>query len=234
MSRDHYAPPRARLSEDRAEGTGTFEIAVCLSEAWTATWAGFPLWLGAGIVLAAAAVLAVFTVLGIPLLLPALYWGGVLFLLNMLDGRAAFRDLFAGFSSYGATLVTMLPLLFLLFLLSLPGQAVQAIGEWMESLAVAVTGWGVNVAWTFLVLVRLYFAPFLVVDRGMGAIESLQVSWSATRGLTGRLVLLLLLTYVVGLVGFFALIVGLIPASVIASLMWVSAYRQIVGRPHRA
>jgi hypothetical protein len=42
---------------------------------------------------------------------------------------------------------------------------------------------------------------------------------------------LLLANAVIGIIGLLALVVGIIPATVISYLMWTSAYRQMVGRP---
>ena len=61
--------------------------------AWRATWDNFPLWLGVGLAFYALTVVSYLTLIGIVLLVPAFMWGGITFLLNMLDGRARFGDL---------------------------------------------------------------------------------------------------------------------------------------------
>lgn len=234
MPQDQYAPPGAPLAESHARGTGAFELGACLSEGWTLTWANFPLWLGAGLVWYLASLLAAMTLLGIPLVLPVLTWGGVLFLLNMVDRRAALRDVFAGFSSYGSVLLTMLALSSLLFLIALAGQSLQLFGALSGRVEVEVIGALIYLAWFIFVLLRIYFSMFLVVDRGMGAIEALGASWAATRGLTLRLALLALLSTLVFVAGFLVFVIGVIPALVIVYLMWASAYRQIFGGPRAA
>ena len=237
MSENPYAPPSAELGAlagGRAlEGRGDFDIGQCLSEAWTNTWANFPLWLGAGVVWLLATLLAMVSVIGW-LLLPALAWGGAWFALRMHDGEAEFGDVFAGFSRFGATFLPMLGL-FLIFLgLGLVSQSVQIAGELTGNETLVNIGTLIVLAFTLLVTPRLMFSYYFVVDREMGAVEGVTQSWTRTSACKWKVIVLYLLSFVVAVAGLLVLIVGIIPASVMTYLMFTSAYRQITGRPARA
>ncbi len=234
MPENPCEPPEAPIADQRAlalEGSGHFDIGQCLSDAWDGTWKNFPLWLGVFIVCGLLMALSIVTIIGAVLIVPVLVWGFVLFYLNMTDGRASFGDLFAGFSSYGAVLAGMLAFLICYQLLGLIGQSVGLVGQLADSATLIAIGFVVNLAWTFGVMLRFGFAILLMVDRRMGAIESLQLSWDLTRGQTLNLIGLAAASGVVILVGLLALLIGVIPATVTVYLMWTSAYRQLVGRP---
>lgn len=225
MSDNPYDPPGAPIADERAlavEGTGTFDLGQCLSDGWDDCWRNFPLWLGVAVVGILAVAVSGVTVIGIFLIWPVLGWGGAIFFLNMTDQRAEFGDLFSGFSSYVTVLVSMLVFVFVFYLLGMIGQAVQVAGSLTESALLIGLGVIINLVWTFAVMVRFYFAILYMVDRRMGPIEALQISWESTRGQTGKLI------------GLLALVVGIIPASVVGYLMWTSAYRQLAGRPTAA
>jgi uncharacterized membrane protein len=233
MSDDLYAPPRADLGAHGPPllGTGDFDIARCFSEAWANTWENFPLWLGAGIVFVLASVGSVITILGILLALPVLAWGGFRFFLRMHDGGARVGDLFAGFSRYGSTLGPMLGFYLLTMLIGLPANAVVQIGARSSppNLLVVVAGYLASLAIALFVTSRLTFAAFLIVDRDMRLGEALSEAWSRTAPLAWKVALLMLAMVAVLFVGLLAFCVGVIPASVVGYMMWVSAYRQIFG-----
>jgi hypothetical protein len=232
MSDERYAPPQAPLADGTMTvgGTGTFDLGLAFNEAWAATWANFGLLLGVGIagvlLMAASAV----TVIGLFLLVPVFVWGGIRFMLNVLDGNPAFSDLFSGFSDYGRILLSMLLLGALSFLINMLGQSVTLIGTAANLPLLEGLGSLVNLAWALLVMARLNFAWFFAVDQGMGPVESLQASWDATSNLKGSCAALVVMSIVVVLIGVLALIVGVIPAVMIAYLLPASAYRQMVGR----
>jgi len=81
---------------------------------------------------------------------------------------------------------------------------------------------------------RIYFAFFYVVDRGESGSEALRHAWADTDVCKWKVVLLALLAYPILFAGALLLLVGMIPASVIWYLMYVSAYRQIAGSPGAA
>ena len=234
MPENPYEPPGSPITDERAlalEGVGSFDIGQCLQDAWDDTWKNFPLWLGVLLLSTLLMVAATVTVVGFVFLVPVLAWGLGLFYLNMTDQRASLGDLFAGFSSYGQVLVGVIVLTLCTYLLALIGQSVQFVGQLSGSNALAGIGIAVNLVWSFTIMIRFYFGILFLIDRGTGPIESLQLSWEVTRGQTLKLIGLLLATVVVLLLGLLLFLVGVIPASVVAYLMWTSAYRQIVGRP---
>jgi uncharacterized membrane protein len=232
MSDERYAPPSANLAAASADvpGTGHFDLGVSFSEAWAATWANFWLLLGVGIVFALLLLASAVTIVGIFLLIPVFSYGYVRFMLNVIDGTARFSDLFAGFQDYGRALLSMLLLFVVTTLISGLGQSVSLIGSAAGLPVLEGIGGLFSLAWTFFVMARLSFAWFYVVDRGLGPVESLQASWDATTELKGACAALIVLPIVLILIGLLCLIVGVIPASMIAYLLPVSAYRQMAGR----
>ncbi len=232
MPDDRYAPPQANLQQAsaRVAGTGSFDLGLALNEAWATTWANFGLLLGVGIVGGLLMLASAFTVVGIFLLVPVLAWGGIRFVLNVVDGEAEFADLFSGFQDYGRSLLSMLLLFVLSSLISLLGQSLNLIGSAADLPLLEGMGTIVNLAWTFLVMARLNFAWFFAVDQGLGPVEALQASWDATSELKGNCAALIVMSVAVIGIGVLCLIVGVIPAAMIAYLLPVSAYRQMVGR----
>lgn len=234
MSENPYAPPSAELDvragAGAREGSGDFDIGQCLSEAWSNTWGAFPLWLGAGAAWLLAAMLAAVTIVGL-LLLPVLAWGATLFVLRMHDGEAEFGDVFAGFSRFGRVFAPMLALTVVIFALTLAAQSIQIVGLFAESDLLYAVGYLISLAFGLLVTPRLIFTYFYLVDRDLSATEALSRAWSETSAPKWKVVLLFILSQIIIMVGFLALLVGAIPASVMSYLMFVSAYRQISGRP---
>jgi hypothetical protein len=234
LSHNPYAPPRADLGSEPAAtvgGRGDFSIGQCLSEGWTNTWANFPLWLGALLVWTLSSMLAAATILGLFLVVPVLMWGLTLFALRMHDGGASFGDLFAGFSRYGRALGSMIACFTGLLLVGLAGQSIQIAGTVAGSDALTAAGMLVNVLVAILITPRLNLAYLYVVDQDEAGFDSLRRAWDETARPKWKVVGLALLSGVVVLAGALVLLVGALPASVMAGLMWVSAYRQIAGSP---
>ena len=232
MSDDRYAPPQANLTQatDTIPGTGSFDLGLAFNEAWAATWANFGLLLGVGVVATLLMLASALTVVGLFLLVPVFAWGVIRLMLNTVDGRPEFSDLFSGFQDYGRTLLAMLILFALSSLISALGQALSVIGTAAGVPSLEAIGMVVNLAWTFLVMARLNFAWFYAVDQGLGPVEALQASWDATSELKGNCAALIVMSLVVILIGLLCLIIGVIPASMIAYLLPASAYRQMAGR----
>jgi uncharacterized membrane protein len=82
----------------------------------------------------------------------------------------------------------------------------------------------------------LSFAPYIVVDRGLGPVESLKESWRITKGNKWRIFLLGLALLGVNLLGLIALGVGLLVSVPITLLALVHAYRflQVAAGPKPA
>jgi uncharacterized membrane protein len=232
VSDERYAPPQAKLADEGSlsGGTGRFDLGVALREGWAATWANFGLLLGAFLVVGLLMILSGLTVIGLFLIVPVLAWGSIRLTLNAYDGTASFGDVWSGFSDYGSALVTMLVLFLLQMLISALGQSLSTIGQVAEIPSLMLVGSAVNFAWAFLVTARLVFSWFYAVDQGMGPVEALQASWDATSEQKANCAGLFILSIVVPMLGLLAFLVGLIPAVMIAYLMQVSAYRQMVGR----
>ncbi len=235
MSSDPYAPPTSDLGTGAPSevlgGRGDFEIGLAFSEAWSATWAGFPLWLGVSIVFFLAAFLVTLTVVGFFFVLPVLGWGFTGFFLNMYDRSAKLEDLFQGFSFYAEALGGMIVIFVVTFVMGVLAQSVQLAGDLMGQPVVSVIGFFVYLVLSFAVLPRFYFAYLHLVDRRLGPIESLQRAWEVTSPVKWKVMLLMLASMVVMIVGALALLIGMIPATVVVYMMWISAYRQMEGRP---
>ena len=230
MTDNPFAPPEA-VVQDPIAPTGSIDVGRCFSEGWARTWAHFPLWLGVMLVWFVAVIGSVITCVGILLLLPILYWGWIRFTLNMHDGEPKMDDLWEGFQRYGAVLGAMIVLYLIMTLLGIPGQIVQFIGQASESIELILVGMVVNLLWMAFVSLRLYLAPMLVVDQGMEPVEAVKRSWDLTRGNQLSLILLMLLAVVIITVGVLLLVIGVFPAMMLTTMMWISAYRQLVGAP---
>lgn len=231
MSENLYAPPQADLGTGRelAMGSGDVNVGRCLSEAWANTWAHFPLWLGFGLVWTLALFASAITIIGLVLAVPVLFWGGYVFFLKMQDGGPALRDVFAGFSRYGEALGGMLAFWLLSLLLGLPGNIAVQIGASSKRAGLMLAGYAVVLGITLFVTARLNFAPFLMVDRGLGVGAAISESWGRTAELKGKLAMLTVVMFLVMFGGVLALGIGVIPGVVIAYALWPSAYRQIFG-----
>jgi len=256
MSENPYAPPSADVEAPTGgtlAGTGDFQIGQCVSEAWSTTWASFPTWLWVGIVATLMLLGSVVTVIGFFLVGPVLAYGVGVFLLGVHDGRAEFSDLWAGFRNYGSTLGSGLFFFFLMALLTYVGQIPVFLGMLTESTGMAVAGQLVNLVWAF-VLVRFYFAFFIWVEGQAGPMEAIGRSWTMTGPVKWKMIGLMFVMgaiYAVPLVPLFALFIPAIasdsgallgvgtlaavilmtPTLMIGYLLWISAYRQVAGRP---
>jgi uncharacterized membrane protein len=213
---------------------GDFTVGGAISEAFELTKQNFPLWLGVGIVGTLLVGLSAVTIIGYFVLVPVFAWGLAKFMLNMVDRRAAFGDLFAGFSNYGSTLMRTLGMTLCFIGLVLVGDSVAIIGQVTKSVPIQLVGNLIYLVFTFAIMIRFYFALFFLCDNPeMGAIDSLKASWAATRGKTGKLIGLAFVSSLVGMLGLLALVIGVIFTLMVAYLSYATAYRQMVG-PSRA
>jgi len=231
MSDDRYAPPSAPLVEPLSERAGgRIDLGEAFSQAWSATWANFGVLLLASVVGIAVGLLAAFTVVGIVFVLPVLSYGGFRFTLNVLDGRGEVADLFSGFSDYGRVLGQMLVLTLLIVAIGLAGQSIDLLGRATHSGLLLALGGVVNLVWQFFVMMRVNFATYYVVDRGMAPVDALRTAWARTADQKLTCAVMGLLFALILLVGFAALVIGLIPAMMVAVLLQAAAYRQLAGR----
>ena len=81
----------------------------------------------------------------------------------------------------------------------------------------------------FLIMARLFFAPFYIVDKGMNGIDALSRSWQDTRPYFGEILLLLLLQIVLIFVGLLACGIGVLVAIPVVYFMQTLFYDAIAG-----
>jgi uncharacterized membrane protein len=212
-----------------AKSFGKFRVGGCVSEAFEATKSNFGLLLGVGILSMACFVVAGITIIGYFIFVPVIAWGCIKFLLNVIDGEAKFSDMFSGFSHFGTVLGRMLWLGIILVLISLVGASVQIIGDVAEFPELWLAGAVINLIFSIFVTVRLNFAIFFAVDQDATATESLRMSWNSTSGLVLSTFILALVSTLINFLGALCFLVGLFFTIPMSYLMWVSAYRQMVG-----
>lgn len=221
-------------------GAGVLDPVRALTSGWEATKRNIGPWLGITVVGSLLLMVSIATVVGWIVVGPLLLWGAVVFTLNADEGEAQFGDLFSGFSRFGDALGGMLGYIVLTFIVGLPGSALSYANTAMQMTSGesnAVLGFlapVVSLVWTFGVTIRLLYAPYYIVDQGLGPVEALKASWEVTRNQKANNAILVLLFIPVVVVGFLALCVGILPA------MWViygglaAGYRQLAGRTHAA
>jgi len=80
-----------------------------------------------------------------------------------------------------------------------------------------------------IAMLGLMFTSYLIVDRGMGPIEAIKESWRMTKGHKGKLLLFALALIGLNILGFLALIVGLIVTVPISMLAMTHVYRKLAA-----
>lgn len=75
--------------------------------------------------------------------------------------------------------------------------------------------------------IRLLFAPYLLLDRGVGAVEAIKMAWKASYPVQGRVFLFLLLSMLVSIIGVICFIVGYFVAMVVIIYAQAALYRQV-------
>ena len=175
-------------------------------------------------------VLSALTVIGYFFAVPVLGWGMIKFFLNMQDQRQpTLNDLFAGFSNYWVVLGRMLLATLIFIGLTLLSESLVFVGQFMKSTPLMVIGYVIYMACFALVLSRLYFTFFFVVDRDMPAVEAVSASWRATQGKAPKMFALAILVGLVGMSGLIGLCVGVLFTVPMSYVMYASAFRQVAG-----
>jgi len=77
---------------------------------------------------------------------------------------------------------------------------------------------------------KLAFVPYLVVDRGLDAIEAFKESWRMTKGHAVDIFLIGLLAIPICLAGMILVGVGLIASAMLVGLAFASIYHAVAGR----
>lgn len=75
--------------------------------------------------------------------------------------------------------------------------------------------------------IRLFFAPYLLIDRGVGPVEAIKMSWKASYSVQGRVFIFLILAFLVGLLGILCLFVGVIISMIVTIYAQGALYRQV-------
>ncbi len=217
-------------------GGGTLDPVRALTSGWEATKRNIGPWLGITVVGFLLLSVSVATIVGWIIIGPLLLWGAVVFTLNADDGEAQFGDLFSGFSRFGDALGGMLGYIVLTFIIGLPGSALSYANTAIQmssgdsSAVLSFLAPVVSLVWTFAVTIRLLYAPYYIVDQGMGPVEALKASWEVTRDQKANNFILVLLFIPVAIAGFLALCVGILPAMWVMYGALAAGYRQLSGR----
>ncbi len=79
-----------------------------------------------------------------------------------------------------------------------------------------------------ILAIKLQYFAYFVVDKSMGPIQSLKASWEVTKDVKLKLILFSLVTGCINALGFLALIIGVIPASMIIMIANTYVYIRLV------
>jgi uncharacterized membrane protein len=82
--------------------------------------------------------------------------------------------------------------------------------------------------------VRLAWVPYLVVDEGLEAVPAIRESWERSRGWGWTIFAIFLIAIPLVLVGLLLLVVGVIPAMMLAQLAAATLYAQVTARERPA
>lgn len=93
-----------------------------------------------------------------------------------------------------------------------------------------LTFWGYLMLFVpgLIISLSMQFAPYFIVDKEIGPIESLRASWIASRKARVNLFLVGLLFHFMQSLGFLVLFIGLIPINMIISLAKADLYKQLL------
>jgi len=75
--------------------------------------------------------------------------------------------------------------------------------------------------------IRFWFFGYFIVDKNLGAIESLKKSWEITKGNTWNLFIFLILLALINILGFLALVIGLLLSVPTTLLAQAFVYRKL-------
>lgn len=76
--------------------------------------------------------------------------------------------------------------------------------------------------------IKLQFASYLVVDKNMGVTEALNKSWEMTKGVKWNLFLFGLLIFLINVIGFLCLIIGLVVTVPLSMVATAYVYRKLL------
>lgn len=226
-----YEAPESEIAADITPGS--FQIGVALTRAWDALQANpLPL-LVAPVIVGVSIVISLCTVIGVFIVAPLMTWGMLRMQLDALRGEEVRLDtLIAPFNRIGELLLPMLGVSLFVALAAAPPSLLDVMRTLLieDEMLLAISAFvslGFSLLWAALISVRLGFASYFVVDKGMGAIDALTASWVVSSSEKLRLVGTLATVYLITIVGLCLCFVGIYPASVITSLMMASIYEQL-------
>lgn len=217
------APASARGND------GRLDIGQAISDAWQTMTANAGLAIGGMLLTMLLMALGYVTIIGIILVLPVLGYGAIRLYLNLCDGGGEIGDLFEGFRNYGSALGPMLMVGLVFLGLAVPVYALFGLSIYLEMPALSWLGQLVYVVVVFGVSPRLYFAPFFIVDQGMGGIDAVRAAWEATADQKLIAFALILVASIIGMAGMIALFIGLLFTMPLCYLIYTHAYRQLAG-----
>ena len=162
-------------------------------------------------------------------------------------------DLFEGFKDYGnlllgilltflAAISTFIPMFLAMFFLmfyvisSDPGSAPSFMVQSsliVDSISVPLllTGVVAYVVFFFvglILMLRVFYTPYLIIDQKMPALEAFKTSWTMTRGHTFTLFVFLIASGFIFFGGLLFFIIGVIPAMIWVQTAYVSLYNAIL------
>ena len=132
-------------------------------------------------------------------------FGVIYFMIRVVRGEnAEVKDIFEPFNNYGNVLLAMILLA-----------------------VIVVVGFIVLIIPGIIFCIRLYYAPYILVDKRTGAFEAIRESWLITRGHFWRIFLMALMAIPIVIGGLIALVVGIIPAALWINLAFAVLYTQL-------
>ena len=100
-------------------------------------------------------------------------------------------------------------------------------------LASLLSGFIIGIGVVFLVIpgiifaCKLAFVPYLVIDKKMDAVGAIKASWEMTNGHTVDIFVMGLMAIPIGIIGFIAFIIGIIPAVMWVRMAFASLYHSV-------
>lgn len=79
----------------------------------------------------------------------------------------------------------------------------------------------------FYLSLRFFFAPYLIIDRNMQAVEAVKLSWKSTAYVQGKVLLFLILSFLLNFLGVLCFFVGIFVTMIITLYAQAALYRQI-------
>ncbi len=163
----------------------------------------------------------------------------IMMLLDIARGREAdFGRLFGGgrymISLILATLLLYLVIIGLSLVSAIPAVIVLAVvgkNPQAGSIVAVVALFAFYAVLMIILSLRLSFYSYLIVDRNLGAFDSLRGSYQITRGHAWQILGLFLLAFLINVAGLIACLVGLVFTMPYTMLLLVVAYLSLSGSP---